>query len=138
MTAHPLPGSDVALVDFLSELFFGDEQQEPLEDTLDRLVSPDFCQRINGAVHRRQEYANHVRMMRGTVSGGHVEVLEQVREGQTVAGRYLFRVVRSEGSAATFESGIFARLGADGRIDQMVEIGRLVEDGDNSDFLASP
>lgn len=133
-----MPGSDAALVDALGELFFGDEQQEPLEDTLDRLVSPDFCQRINGALYRRQEYFDHVRAMRGTVSGGDVEVLEQVREGHTVAGRYLFRVVRSEGSAATFESSIFARLGTDGRIDQLAEIGRLVEDGDNSDFLVWP
>ncbi|MBV8317176.1 MAG: hypothetical protein JOZ53_19725 [Planctomycetaceae bacterium] len=48
----------------LNELLYGNEVTESVEQTLDRLVTPDFTQRINGQVYRRPEYAAHVRDMR--------------------------------------------------------------------------
>jgi hypothetical protein len=35
----------------LTELAFGNESDEPLEGTLDRLITPNFVQRINGRVY---------------------------------------------------------------------------------------
>ena len=62
----------------LNELLYGNEVMESVEQTLDRLVTPDFTQRINGQVYRRSEYAAHVREMRRLVAGGgEMRVLEQ-------------------------------------------------------------
>ena len=114
----------------LNELLYGNEVMEPVEQTLDRLVTPDFTQRINGQVHRRSEYAAHVREMRGSVAGGgEMRVLEQVDAGESIAGRYLFRTVSADGQDAIGESHLFARL-RDGRV------ARWVEEADDEDYLS--
>ena len=114
----------------LNELLYGNEVMESLEQTLDRLVTPDFTQRINGQVHRRSEYAAHVREMRGSVAGGgEMRVLEQVDAGESIAGRYLFRMVSADGQDAIGESHLFARL-RDGRV------ARWVEEADDEDYLS--
>ena len=114
----------------LNELLYGNEVMESLEQTLDRLVTPDFTQRINGQVHRRSEYAAHVREMRGSVAGGgEMRVLEQVDAGESIAGRYLFRMVSADGQDAIGESHLFASL-RDGRV------ARWVEEADDEDYLS--
>ncbi|MDH6222058.1 hypothetical protein [Streptomyces pseudovenezuelae] len=70
---------EIDLPAVLSELLFGDESTEPLETTLDRLITPTFVQRINGAVYDRVAYIPHVREMRQlVVGGGELTVLEQL------------------------------------------------------------
>jgi hypothetical protein len=119
----------------LTELLYGDESTEPLERTLDRLVTPDFVQRINGRVYRRPEYDAHVREMRQLVTGGgEMRVLEQTGMGTAIAGRYLFRMVSAAGQSVTFESHLFARI-TDGRAERFVEVSRQIEDGDDRDLL---
>jgi hypothetical protein len=61
---------DFELPAVLNELLYGNEVMESVEQTVDRLVTPDFTQRINGQVYRRSEYAAHVREMRRLVTGG--------------------------------------------------------------------
>jgi hypothetical protein len=120
----------------LSELLYGDESSEPLEKTLDRLITPTFTQRINGAVYNRATYVSHVREMRQLVlGGGELTVLEQFSAGNTIAGRYLFRLIPPRGPALTFESHLFARVEA-GRIDRLVEVARQIENEDG-DLLAT-
>jgi hypothetical protein len=127
---------EIDLPAVLSELLFGDESTEPLETTLDRLITPTFVQRINGAVYDRVAYIPHVREMRQlVVGGGELTVLEQFSAGSTVAGRYLFRMVPAQGPGMTFESHLFARVEA-GRVDRLVEVARQTEDGDG-DFLST-
>ena len=135
MAASSPAGSPAALVEALSELFFGDEQAEQLEDTLGRLVTPDFRQRIHGKVYGREAYGGRVREMRATVSGGRVEVVEQLQDGDRIVGRYLFHVTQAAGPEATYESSIFARLAPDGRIRSLAELARVVEDDDDRDLL---
>jgi hypothetical protein len=118
----------------LSMLFFGDEQHEPLEKTLDDILSPDFQQRVNGKIYGRDEFLPHVREMRGTVVSGTMEVLEQVREGNRIAGRYLFHVVTVGGGKAHYESHIMGEVDDDGRILRQSEVARVVEDTDDSDL----
>lgn len=119
----------------LTELLYGDESAEPLERTLDRLLTPDFVQRVNGQVYRRPEFPAHVRDMRQmVVGGGELRVLEQVATDTAIAGRYLFRMVSAGGQTLTFESHVFARI-ADGRAERFVEVARQVEDGDSQDLL---
>jgi len=95
----------------LTELLYGDENTEPLERTLGRLIMPNFVQRINGRVYRRAEYPAHVREMRQMVAGGgEMRVLEQVSTETGIAGRYLFRMVSAEGQSLSFESHLFASV----------------------------
>ena len=114
---------------------FDDEQTEQLQDTLDRLVAPHFRQRSNGKLYGRDAYRGHVREMRATVTGGRVEVVEQVRDGDRIAGRSLFHVVRARGSEATFESSIFAELASDGRIRRVAQLARVVDEDDQDEML---
>lgn len=119
----------------IRELFYGDETTEPLEQTLDRLIAPNFVQRVNGQVYRRSEYTAHVREMRQmVVGGGELQVLEQIRRDSEFAGRYLFRMVTAEGQNLSFESHLFARVN-NGRIERLIEVARQVENDADEDFL---
>lgn len=138
MATRPRSGSAATLVDALSELFFGNEQAEQLEDTLGRLVAPGFRQRINGKVYGREEYTGHVREMRASVDGGRVDVVEQLQDGSRIAGRYLFHVSQAAGQEATFESSIFAQLAPDGRIERLAEVARVAEGGDDQEMMSVP
>ncbi|MGY3676812.1 hypothetical protein [Streptomyces sp. TE33382] len=121
----------------LTELLYGDETTEPLEDTLDRLLTPNFVQRINGRVYRRPEFTAHVREMRTqVVGGGEMRTLEQISTDAATAGRFLFRMVSSEGVELTFESHIFARING-GRAERFVEIARQITDNDDKDLLTA-
>ncbi|WP_227998953.1 hypothetical protein [Nocardia australiensis] len=119
----------------LTELLYGDETAESLDDTLDRLVTPNFVQRINGRVYGRSEYLAHVREMRRMVAGGgEMRVLEQISTNTGTAGRYLFRMVSPEGQESIFESHLFARING-GRAERFVEVARQVVDDDDEDLL---
>lgn len=118
----------------LTELAYGNESEEPLEATLDRLVTPDFVQRVNGQVFQRSEYAAHVREWRQAVVSGEIRVLEQVVMATRTAGRYLFRTVSADGQVRTFESHLFARID-DGKVGRLIEVARQTGDDDNDDFL---
>lgn len=121
---------EIDLAAVLSELLYGDESAETLEQALDRLVTPTFVQRINGQVYDRSAYVPHVREMRQLVlGGGELTVLEEIRADDAIAYRYLFRMVPLQGPPLVFESHVFARV--DGRrIDRLVEVARQAEDWD--------
>jgi hypothetical protein len=119
----------------LTELLYGDESAEPLERSLDRLITPNFVQRINGRVYGRAEYPTHVREMRQMVAGGgEIRVLEQVCTETGIAGRYLFRMGSADGKSLSFESHLFASI-KDGRAERFVEVARQVQEDDDEDFL---
>jgi len=121
----------------LTELLYGNEVVESAEQILDRLVTPDFAQRINGQVYRRSEYAGHVHEMpRLVAGGGEMQVLEQVVAGESIAGRYLFRMVCADGHEMIGESHLFARL-RDGRVARFVEVARWLEGAGDKDLLAT-
>ncbi|KZM72709.1 hypothetical protein [Nocardia terpenica] len=121
----------------LTELLYGTEDAEPLETTLDRLLAPDFVQRINGQVFQRQEFAPHVREMRKLAAGGgELQVLEQISTPAAVAGRYLFHMVAANGTALRFESHLFASV-RDGTVARFVEVARQIENTDNDNFLTT-
>ncbi len=70
----------------LTELLYGNENDEPLEKIPGRLIAPDFVQRINGQVYDRDQYVPHVREMRRMVTGGgELQVLEQLATVKSTA-----------------------------------------------------
>ncbi len=124
---------DIAAV--LVELFFGDESSELLEATLERLVSKDFVQRINGQVYERGAYLAHVREMRQMVTGsGDLRVLEEVRQGPMIAGRYIFSLGTAAG-LVQFESHLFAEIDGEDKILRLVEVARQTSDEDSLELV---
>ncbi|WP_335934668.1 nuclear transport factor 2 family protein [Streptomyces sp. PTD5-9] len=121
----------------LTELLYGDEATEPLEDTLDRWLTPDFVQRVNGRVCRRPEFAAHVREMRSRIAdGGELRTLEVIGADGTAAGRFLFRTTSPEGAELTFESHLFVRVSG-GRAKSFAEVARQVATDDDGDLLTA-
>jgi hypothetical protein len=57
-----------------------------------------------------------------------------VRDGNKISGRYVFCVVLASGGKADYECHIFGELGDDGRLARVSEIGRFIEDTDDSDL----
>jgi hypothetical protein len=48
-----------------------------------------------------------------------------------VAARVIVRMAMKDGSVVHGESHLIGLLGTDGRVTRMIEIGRLIEDGDD-------
>ena len=69
----------------LTEVLFGNEDDYPLIETIDRYFSPDYQQRIEGELVDRDGFIEHVRKLRSIVVEGRVEVIESVREGDRIA-----------------------------------------------------
>jgi hypothetical protein len=118
----------------LTKLAYGNGDDEPLEATMDRLITPDFVQRVNGGVYQRSEYIDHVREWRQTVADGELRVLEQVITATRIAGRYLFRTVSADGQVLTFESHLFAHID-DGKVGRFIEVGRPTRTDEDGDLL---
>lgn len=122
----------------LADLFYGDESTLTLPKALDLLLAPDFMQRVNGQRYDRAAYTDHVREMRELVaSDGSVNVLQEVRAGTAIAGRYVFSFTVTSGQTVRFESHIFAEIADDGRIRRLVEVGRQVTPEDYQDLLST-
>lgn len=128
--------NDFDLSVVLAELFYGDESTVALPVTLDRLLAPDFVQRVNGDEYDRATYTDHVRQVRGMVgSNGRVRVREEVRQRTAIAGRYTFSFTGTNGEAIEFETHVFAQLAPDTRIPQLVEVGRQITPDEHRDLL---
>jgi hypothetical protein len=126
-------GSDLPSV--LTELLYGDETAEPLEQTLDRLLAPRFVLRVNGQIYDRSGFTAHVREIRQiSIGGGKIQVLEQISADNRIAGRYLFRTISGEGKSLSIEAHLFAKVN-DGKLERLIEVARQVGN-DEENFLA--
>jgi hypothetical protein len=124
------------LPSLLTELLYGNEATEPVEQTVGRLLAPHFVLRLNGQVYDRSAFTAHVREMRRmTVGGGEIRVLEEVSTDTGTAGRYLFRMISAEGRILSVESHLFAKVD-DGKVERIVEVARQLENDAEEDFLA--
>jgi hypothetical protein len=127
-------GSD--LPSLLTELIYGDEAAESLEQTLGRLLVPGFALRVNGQIYDRSGFAAHVREMRRmTIGGGKIQVLEQISTDNRIAGRYLFRMISAEGNSLSIEAHLFATVN-DGKLARIIEVARQVGNEAEENFLA--
>jgi hypothetical protein len=127
-------GSDLPSV--LTELLYGNEVAEPLEQTLDRLLAPRFVLRINGQLYDRSGFTAHVREMRRmTTGGGKIQVLEQMSTDNRIAGRYLLRMISAEGQSLSVEAHLFAKVN-DGKLERIIEVARQAGNDGEENFLA--
>jgi hypothetical protein len=115
---------DWSLAPILTKLLFGSEAEEPLERTIEKLLTDQYQQRVNGTEIGRRDFADHVRAVRSGVAGGRLDVLEELTEGNRIAGRYLFHVVAPSGAEEAYEAHIFAERATDGGLTHMIEVNR--------------
>jgi hypothetical protein len=119
----------------LTELLYGGEATESLEETLDRLLAPHFVLRVNGQIYDRAGFTAHARETREMAAGGgEIRVLEQLNENNGIAGRYLMRMISADGKGLSVEAHLFARV-HDDKVARIIEIARPVESAEEN-FLA--
>ena len=68
------------------------------------------------------------------IGGGKIQVLEQISADNRVAGRYLFRMISTEGQSLSIEAHLFAKVN-DGKLERIIEVARQVGN-DEENFLA--
>ena len=117
----------------LHNLYLGREGEDVAE-LCQRVMAADAVVRVNGHNLRGESYREHLQSLRSQINSGHttVEEVEQPAGHESrIAGRYRFRSQFADGSVATAENHIFGHLTQDGRISQLVEVARMVEDSDD-------
>jgi hypothetical protein len=118
----------------VAELTF-DASEETLDQEMRALFDPAAGIRLSGRESDLDGYLRHVRELRSAMSEGTVTVADELTDGRgpatLVAVRVVVRMAMASGSLVTGESHLIGHLASDGRVTRMVEIGRLVEDGDD-------
>lgn len=99
------------------------------------LVDPAATIRLNGKEWDVAGYLRHVLELRSAMTEGTITVIDEVQDDRgpsgTLAARVVVRMAMKDGSVVLGESHLVGRLGNDGRVIRMAEIGRLVVDGDD-------
>jgi hypothetical protein len=118
----------------LGELTF-QADDDTLVHQVHALVDPIATLRLNGRELDVTGYLRHVLELRSAMSEGQIAVVDEIQDGRGSSGSFAARVVvrmnMKDGSLIVGESHLVGRVGDDGRITRMVEIGRLVVGDDD-------
>ena len=138
MTGHPLTGEGGRVEDIHPLVRLGELTFQADDDTLARearaLLDPAATIRLNGRESDVAGYLRHVLELRAAMTDGTITVAAALGDSGPpgmVAARVVVRMAMKDGSAVVGESHLIGILGEDGRITRMIEIGRLIEDGDD-------
>jgi hypothetical protein len=107
----------------LTAMFFPADNTEPLTQTVDRLVTPDYRQRLNGTIVERHQLVDHLRAARERLAGGRLEVVDELQDGDRLAGQFRFHLT----GPVMLESHAFAQLAADGRLSRLDDLNRIAD-----------
>lgn len=108
----------------LEEVCFGSDKDLPLKETIDRYFAADFVEVVDGTTFGHDEFTAHMGRLRALVTGGRVEVLAAIREGDGFAHRHLLHVTGADGSTMRREVYMFGQFAADGRLLHIDEVSR--------------
>jgi len=111
----------VRISDALRDLIF--EPLLPLDDVLDKYYAPDYVHRSEGKALGRKAFAELVAQMRGTVTGGSVVVVNELRVGDTYAERHVYDLTTADGARRRREVYVFGTFARDGRFQELSETG---------------
>lgn len=109
------------LLEMWTELLLPAEGGEQLEQTMRRWFTDDYRARINGEEIGRAQAEENLGTVRARLTGGRIEVLDQLRDDGRVMGHLLFHF-----PGATTEAFLVARLAADGRVSSLAEVLRTL------------
>ncbi len=108
-----------------------------LGTAIDRHFAPDYRQRTDGAWDDRAQFALHIAHLRDVVTGGSVEVHEELSHGTAYADRHTVDVRKKDGSAVRMEVYLFGEFAADGRFRRIEETTLLLSGSDADRNLGS-
>lgn len=118
---------DVNLATYLTQypqaITFGEEDADVV---FDRYHAPDFVMWNDGIQLNRERLIAHVRPARKRATGVHVEVHETVATADRVAARYTLTADMATGKTIATEIYMFGELAADGRLQQVRQLTRVV------------
>lgn len=103
----------------LNDLLF--DRELDVATAVARHFADDYRQRTDGVWSDRAEFADHITHLRGVLSGGYVEVHDELIDGDRYADRHTVHATKIDGSTAAFEVLVFAEFAADGRFRQIIE-----------------
>ena len=99
------------------------------------LRDPAATLRLNGKESDVEGYVRHVLQLRAAMKHGTITVIDEVRDGrgpcELLAARVVVRMTGMDGVVTEGESHLVGRLGDDGRLVRMVEVGRVVAHEDD-------
>lgn len=119
------PESPISIGPVLNALL--NDQHVPLEEVINRYFSPDYRQRTNGRWDNREEFVAHARKLREIVASAHVDVLDELRDGNRYADRHVVHVLKRDGSSVVQEVYLFAQVDECGRFVRVEESTIMVE-----------
>ncbi|KJY16936.1 MULTISPECIES: nuclear transport factor 2 family protein [unclassified Streptomyces] len=97
-----------------------------LTEALDRHFTPDYRQRTDGVWSDRTDFVKHMTRLRSLVRDGHIEVHDELRDGERYADRHTVTVTQHNGRTSSTEVYLFARMAPDGRFQSVEETTLLV------------
>ena len=119
----------------LAELTFKALDNASLTRQIRDLVDPAAKIRLSGRESDVDGYIRHVVELRSAMSHGAITVVEEIQEdcgaSRGLAIRVIVHMNMKDGAVVLGESHLVGRLGDGGRITRMVEIGRVIADGDD-------
>lgn len=108
------------------------QQELPLEATIDDYFSPDYRQKTNGQWDDRSGFIAHMRHLRKILHSAEITVLDELRDGNRYATRHRVTANKRDGSRAVMEVYMFATLDAEGRFCRIEET-TLLHEGSEAD-----
>ncbi len=99
-------------------------------DRISTLFTDDYVQTTDGSTSDRKAFEEHVRHVARVVRSIRFEVLDVVRQGDSIADRHRVVVVYQDGRSATIEVHLFGEIFG-GRLRRVHELTRVVA-GDES------
>lgn len=114
----------------LSELTFV-ASDDTLAADVRALLDPAATFRLSGKETDVDGYLRHVVEFRSAMTDGTIAIVEEIDDSGGLAARVVVRMAMKDGSVMSGESHVIGRAGEDGRITRMVEIGRLIVEGDD-------
>lgn len=108
------------------------QQELPLEATIDQYFSPDYQQKTNGQWDGRKSFIDHMLYLRNILKSVEVKVLDELRDGNRYATHHQVTANKRDGASAVMEVYMFATLDSEGRFIRIEETTLMLE-GSESD-----
>ncbi|GAA1952922.1 nuclear transport factor 2 family protein [Kitasatospora viridis] len=108
-----------------------------LAEAVDRHFAPDYRQRTDGSWADRAEFTAHIAHLRTVVTGGTIQVLDELVQGDRYADRHIVEATKTDGSTVRMEVYVFAEFAPDGRFRRIEETTLLLAGSDDDRNLGS-
>jgi len=117
-----------------TEVCLKKEDRHPLEPTIAKYFHPDYHQWAGDKIIGYAEFVTQMRLLRGRLIGGKIEVLQAFRNGYEFADRHTIVQLRADGSEVRGEVYLFGKFAPDYRFLHLTEVSRLITDAETNAY----